>query len=491
MKKYIIIASIALASLTTSCDVERLPGSSIVLEEAFESFQDAENFRTGNYALYRNSNYNYIRLISDMQVDVINAVSDYGNRGGLFYLWQDGLGTDYDIQAFYQTQYQAISNINSFIDNIDNVEPANEEQAETIKSYKGEAYLMRASLFHNLVRYFAKAYNPATADTDLGIALTLEYDPTYKPGRASLKETYDQIQSDLNNAKNLMKDGGSANSIYLTKDFAHAIQARVSLERGEWQQAIDAANLIIPKYALQTTVEGLKNQWKNDESSEVLVTLYASLQEGSGDASIGYNYLGYHAPSRTFRPDFVPSKKTIEAFEDGDIRKEVYFTKEKVFILGTSYNDVTLINKYPGNIELQTNPTIPVYKNKSKLFMISEAYLIKAEAQARGNIGDAVGTLNELRASRGASSLSGDPLTLVKEERFREMLAEGQRLLDLKRWGEGLNRTGGQTQLADGGLFVGGDTNAPNMTKPASDKMWVWEIPANDLRTNPNMKPNW
>ena len=122
--------------------------------------------------------------------------------------------------------------------------------------------------------------------------------------------------------------------------------------------------------------------------------------------------------------------------------------------------------------------------------MISEAYLIKAEAQARGGIGDPIATLNELRTSRNASLLSGgDAFELVKEERFREMLAEGQRLLDLKRWGEDLNRTGGQ-DVMQGGLFTGG-SDAPNLSKPASDKMWVWEIPLNDLNTNENMKPNW
>lgn len=486
MKKYIIIASLALVGLFTSCELDRLPGNAIATEEAFESVADAELFRTGMYSLYRNANYNSRRLLSDHQVDIVNAVASFGNRKGMIYLWQDGLATDYDIEAFYQVSYLAINNVNNFIENIDEIEAEDETEAALLKKYKGEAYLMRASLFHNLVRYFAKAYNPATADSDLGIAIPLVYNPAAQPARASLKDTYDQIQSDLNNAKSLLPDGGQPMSIHLTKDFAHAIQARVSLERGEFPQAIAAADLIIPKYPLASSEAEIRSLWTNDQSSEILVGLYVSPQEGK---SAGPSYIGFNYSANLYMPDYVPSKKVVDLYENNDYRKAAYFTVKDIFVGGSNYEDVMLINKYPGNPAFDSNPNFSDYVNVPKLFMISEAYLIKAEAQARST-GDAIATLNQLRSKRGASNLSGgDAFELVKEERLREMLAEGQRILDLKRWGEGLNRTGGQSAM-DGGLFTGGE-NAPSLTKPASDKMWVWEIPLNDLRTNENMQPNW
>src|SRR5690554_6560913 len=98
MRKYIIIASLALAGFITSCELDRFPGDGIATEEAFETIADAELFRTGMYSLYRNANYNVRIALSDHQVDIVNAVSDYGNRKGLLYLWQDGLATDYDIE---------------------------------------------------------------------------------------------------------------------------------------------------------------------------------------------------------------------------------------------------------------------------------------------------------------------------------------------------------------------------------------------------------
>lgn len=486
MRKYIIIATLALAGFITSCELDRVPGAGIATDEAFETIADAELFRTGMYSLYRNANYNNRRLLSDHQVDIVNAVADFGNRKGLLYLWQDGLATDYDIEAFYQVSYQGITNVNSFLTNIDDIVTEDDAEASMIKQYKGEAYLMRASLFHNLVRYFAKAYNPATASSDLGIAIPLEFDPSGKPARASLEATYQQIQSDLNQAKSHLPDGGAAMAPRLTKDFAHAIQARISLEMQDYPAAIAASDQIIPNYALADTEDKLRTLWTNDTSSEILVRLFVSPNEGRSSSP---SYINYSITSRRYAPDFVPSKKVINLYEDGDFRKDVFLVEKDIYVAGVNYEDVLLINKYPGNPEFDSNPNYTDYVHAPKLFMISEAYLIKAEAQARST-GDALGTLNQLRASRGADPVNGDAFALVKEERLREMVAEGQRLLDLKRWGEGLNRTGSQAAI-DGGIF-GGNTEGPAfLTKPSDDKMFVWEIPANDLRTNENMQPNW
>lgn len=485
MRKYIIIASLALAGFITSCELDRLPGDAIATDEAFETIEDAELLRTGMYSLYRNANYNVRRVLSDHQVDVVNAVTDYGNRKGLLYVWQDGLATDYDIEDFYEISYKAITNVNNFINNIDEVVAEDAAEEAVITQYKGEAYLMRASLFHNLVRYFAKAYNPSTAGSDLGIAIPLDYDPAAKPPRASLEDTYIQINSDLAQAKALLPDGAQAMAIHLTKDFAHALQARVSLESKDFSGAIAAADAIIPNYALADTEAKLRSLWTDDESSEILVKLFVSKQEGR---AAGPSFIGFTFSSQRYTPDYVPSKKLLDLYDAGDFRKDAYFTEKDIYVAGTTYNDVTLINKYPGNPEYDSNPNFSDYVNAPKLFMISEAYLIKAEAQAQSS-GDAVATLNILRSSRGAAALSGgDAMELVKEERLREMVAEGQRILDLKRWGEGLNRTGGQLAM-DGGLYTGQD--APNLTKSADDKMFVWEIPVNDLRTNENMVRNW
>lgn len=58
---------------------------------------------------------------------------------------------------------------------------------------KGEAQVHRADIFLTLVNVFGKAYDPATAATDLGIPLLTTPTVTENVTRASVKEVFDVI----------------------------------------------------------------------------------------------------------------------------------------------------------------------------------------------------------------------------------------------------------------------------------------------------------
>ena len=78
----------------------------------------------------------------------------------------------------------------------------------------------------------------------------------------------------------------------------------------------------------------------------------------------------------------------------------------------------------------------------------------------------------------------------IKEERTREMLCEGTRLDDLKRWNMGFSRTAPQNiNLIEVGA------NFKEKVVAAGDDKFVWAIPANDITTNPNIadqqNPGW
>ncbi|MBP6365526.1 MAG: RagB/SusD family nutrient uptake outer membrane protein, partial [Bacteroidales bacterium] len=103
----------------------------------------------------------------------------------------------------------------------------------------------------------------------------------------------------------------------------------------------------------------------------------------------------------------------------------------------------------------------------------------------------AVSALNALRVKRGLSelptTLTGAALfTAIQEERTREMLCEGTRLDDLKRWGLGFSRKAPQ----NANMVLTG-TAASGLSVEANNQKFVWEIPANDLQTNKNLVPNW
>ena len=102
--------------------------------------------------------------------------------------------------------------------------------------------------------------------------------------------------------------------------------------------------------------------------------------------------------------------------------------------------------------------------------------------------------LNDLRLKRGATKFGegevmGDKLmTEIQNEWTREFCGEGFRLACLKRWGDPCKRMEPQPRAA--GFLITND-GFTNLSKPADDFHWVWEIPSQDLQANPNLTPNW
>ncbi len=123
-------------------------------------------------------------------------------------------------------------------------------------------------------------------------------------------------------------------------------------------------------------------------------------------------------------------------------------------------------------------------------------YLISAEAAAQvpGSEGAALATLNQLRTARGLTALTGLTGTAltnaIREERTRELMFEGFRLDDLKRWKLPFTRKTPQDMNI---IITGDDYNLKNVA--AGDNKFVWGIPTNDITTNPNLakeqNPGW
>ena len=482
IKKYKLFAVIAsLLFLLPSCNLDELPKDSISLEDAWQSVDDAKNFRTGIYAYFRSVNGGLYSYTPDYQADLFNATSGYGNRGGDMHRW-DFNSSQYDIEDIWQYNYYTINNCNNIINNIDKIE----EDDPILATIKGEAYLMRAICYHTLVIRFAKDYDPSTAASNLGLPLVYTNDPTEKPSRSSLEVTYTQIKEDITEARKYLTTPGVANSEYFTTDVIDAFEARVNLYMHQYTEAVNLAKNIISAYPLLQSESALKNMWLNDNGSEIIFKTFMSISERANAMT---NFLGYSTSAKAFQPDFVPSQWVLNLYEDSDIRKGTYFKKDKIVSNNVEANDVYMLNKYPGNPALKK--TEYEYYHMWKVFRAAEAYLIAAEASyLAGDETNAIKYLNDLRAKRGASqlsTLSGNALfEAIKKEWIREFVGEGQRLNDLKRWGDGMKRHDPQNMSI---LMSGNEYTTLSVEN--NNPRFVWEIPANDLKANSNLKPNW
>ena len=484
MNKLIVGTLFSALTLFTACEMEQFPTTSISTENAWSTIDDAARFENGIYSYLRSANGGLYIYAADYQSDLFNATYSFSNRGGDLHRW-DFTNSQYDIEDIYENNYYCINNCNNIINNIDNITIESEEEQTKANNIKGTAYLMCAMCYHTLALRFTKDYEPESAASDLGLALVQVVDPNAKPSRSTLQETYDLIKSDIAQARQLITREGEAGSYYLTKDVIDALEARVDLYMHNYSEAISLAQNIMNKYPLANTAEGLTDMFLNDNGSEIIYRIFSSVDERENELPY---YLYWNTTVNHYGPDFIPSQWVIDLYEDGDLRKGVYFLQDTIVCNDREAADIYMLNKYPGNPALKQ--TDYEYYNMPKLFRSAEAYLIAAEASYReGNEANALKYLNELRSSRGASALneSGDALfTAIKNEWIREFIGEGQRLNDLKRWHEGFQRHDPQNQniLSQG-------TGMESLSIDANDQKFIWEIPANDLNANQNLEGNW
>ena len=78
-------------------------------------------------------------------------------------------------------------------------------------------------------------------------------------------------------------------------------------------------------------------------------------------------------------------------------------------------------------------------------------------------------------------------MTELKLERRRELLGEGMRLFDLKRWHEGFTR--GTPQQMNICVFPGSNATTA-MKVDANNNRLVWPIPQSEMDSNPQMVQN-
>lgn len=489
LNRLIVSASVALIISGCSKKLELFPYDAIATERAFSSIDDASYWNNGFYSSLRGNVYGIFMYSTDVQADQLNASIDYGNRNGNPHGWNSFNDDDYTIRDTWIGYYSALKNVNLFIKNAPTVPTNNATEANNLKRYISEAHWFRAYYYSNLILRWAKPYDPATAASDLGVPLVLEYDLAGRPARATVKQVYDQILADITAAKDgLSGVVGAKGSNRLSIDAVLALEARVKLYMKDWAGAKAAADAVIAKnlYPLVTTAAAMKSLWVNDSNEETIFKLMAN-NSNQQPGQVNGIYLGYLPPSNKFKPDYIPTKSIVDLYADIDTRKAVYFRADSLEMSSGIVRNIYLVHKYEGNPALFTGANTN-YAQAQKVMRSAELYLISAEA-AYNSSGDALTPLNAVRTARGLASINvtgTDLLQAIKEERTRELAFEGFRLDDIRRWNEGLTRgTPQNTAILSPGFYT--------LTKPAGDPKFTWGLPANDMTINTNLvqNPGW
>lgn len=503
MKKITILLIAALTLGFASCSMDKAPYDAISEAEALQSVNDFKNMRIGLYTALRTLTSGGYLTVSEIQSDNFNAVVGYSNTYGEIHRWQFTSNTS-EFASIYSGFQSLIGRANFIITNQGQLNKNNlsDEDLVYVNKVLGEAYFMRAFCIFQLAQYFCNAYDEQTAsEINSGVSYSLVYAPssdasTY-PGRKTLKETYTQIGLDLEEAKARINVEGEAASAYITNDVITAFEARVLLSKKEYKEAADLAASLIEggNYALCGDADAIESMWHADGTTETILQIPVP----SKDELCGMNGIRFLPYQDGSVPDYIPTKEFVQLFDANDYRLSSYFSTYDISTTSGASGTAILFNKYTDHSALwdalgQTENVR--FMSEPKPFRISEMYLIAAEGYAMASTPDqnlATKYLNDLKSMRiegyvetqfaSISSLMNE----IKNERRRELACEGFRLLDLKRWNEGVVR--GEPQNIDFCLFPGSAVTT-GLNKSASDPRMTWPIPLSEMDANPQMHQN-
>ncbi len=471
--KYIgllLVVLLSMASCTKKLDI--LPQDSLLKLTTFANIQDALN---GCYDGFQSSSY-YNNLSSSGSPSPWSALPDL--MGDDFIESSESLGNwrtmseatfasdNSVVQGAFSQPYEIISRTNNVLQSIGQYESGT--TLLEAKRIKAQAYAIRAHAHFDLFRYFAQDYNRNS--TLLGIPYVKIFDPlnplTILPSRQSVKSNYDDIFADLNNAlvNFRLGDDNPNNDArnFIDSVTVYAIRARVSYYASQWGDVISDATKALnlrptnnaTGYASMFTVA---TEATPDDEVYWAIPSDGSLQPGRAICG----------STPTYR--IASSLKTkIQALGGAYIASSV-----------TRFNQSsaafpfpkTLCWKYPG-------------VRSFKVYRAGEMLLMRAEAKQRTGDLTALNDLNDLRTNRAVATgaeTGATLLTAILELRRVELLGEGHRWFDLRRTTKSINRLECGTS---------GFSTSNICTVAPSSKSWIFPIPFNDLRVNPNLVQN-
>ena len=331
MKKIIIyLATMLLAAMTfTGCyDLETYPGDKVNEGTFYKTGDHAHQGLMGIYGMLRlNEAYGY-QFCFDHLGDIA-----YGYNYYMMFLatYTDRDGT---IQAHWQTFYDGIHRVNTFIRSVKGMRGIITD--EQINEYVAEAKFLRAMFYFSLTDLFGGVpyYDESTNVNEEFMNL--------KQPRSSLEEVRAHILEDLDEAiKYLPVEHAASEYGRATTGAAYALRGKVHLYDKEWQSAInDFEEIVYNKsnnygYALDDDYARVFKLYNGAKSPETVF----SIQNKSG---VGTEYgmqiqalMGCRGAYGSCWNNTVPSTQLVDMYEFKDGRP---FNWDEIF---PGYNAMT------------------------------------------------------------------------------------------------------------------------------------------------------
>lgn len=383
----------------------------------------------------------------------------------------------------WATSYFGINQANLVLDNIGTVTFAATDTARR-NALQGQAYFLRALLYHDLSR--AYAYDPGAEVAQQsrgGVPLLLvgvsDQSKITLPARPAVADVYKQMYTDLQSAITTFNRTNASAPAYGNKQAAQALFSRVALYNRDYATTVKYATDAIDGSIKLSSNASYIGGWRAPRHPESLFEIQYIIAENIGvNTSLQTSYttlvrvgdrtatggFGDLVPTNAFIADLEAEKSSTGAVLD--IRRQLY--ELGTAGRGTAFIETTKFLGKNGTINLDNVPVI----------RISEVYLNRAEAYAQlGNFTAALADLNAIRTRSGLTAFAPTDNSLILPEILRqarlEFGFEGHRWFDLKRLGQPIVKASAQ----GGGLTF-------------TDFRILAPLPVNELSTNKNIKQN-
>jgi len=311
------------------------------------------------------------------------------------------------IVSSYGNLYAAINLTNIVLESIDDVSGTAEQKDQL----RGRALVFRANILLELVNTFARHYSTSYAeDENSGVVIPENSTSSFDLKRSSIQEVYNFIIADLEKAIPLLNSNKPEFLDQPNKIATYGYLARVYLYMGEWDLAKENAENAL---ALQSDLYDYKTDVSGSDFPH-----FGNIQGDIENIIVSYDATPYFTGSFDRQPGIIVNPELLDLYESQDLRRTVL---------------------YDGNLWRGRYGQITSLRSNSGL-TVPELMLIRAECNARtGDAQLALDDLNILRENRfeaGYTPLTdvSNALTLVKEERRRELAFNYWRLIDIKRY---------------------------------------------------------
>lgn len=424
-----------------------------------------------------------------------------------------------DIGRFWEVLYEGVNRANYFLSYVDD----NALDTPEKKAMKGEALFLRGYYYYLLTSYFG--------EVPLRLQPTLA--PDEKPvGKSSFNEIYTAIVKDMRAAEELVLDIDElGTNERVSRTAVQAVLARVYMkmagyplcDTSKYTDALTYAQKVIDshKHELNSNYSKIFINHSKDinDPKECIweIGMYGNkigTEDLAGSVGVENGILCRDVNIGYSGGAIQITKRLYDAFDDGDLRRDwniasyYYVTDDLGNTSKKEYTATQIYNRNPGKWrrEYEEGTKAQLYNSTNfPIIRYSDVLLMKAEAInaiKHGPDKDAYDALNQVRRrawgfdptiESNLCDIAGlaseqDFLSAIQKERFCEFCFEGQRKLDLIRWGIYVSTMNdyGREAAADGGSFAYAGNSGKNVTA----RNVVFPIPNTELTVNKLMTQN-